>query len=273
MLKKIISGGQTGADRAALDFAIKFNISHGGWIAKGRKTESGPLPLIYNLKEMRTYDYPGRTKQNILDSTGTVIISRGSLTGGSKLTLSFSRATGRPNCHIDLLKLESFEAAIILQSFILENQIQTLNVAGPRASHDPDIYFEVKSLIEAMLYLMFLDSDAEKRLTSPRPTPKGRPVFPPTRDMAVDMIATDLSLKTKTMLVRVSNIRLSDFYFAWLDYLRDRTGMDQGNDALLADLRRGSRVAPAYTVEDGIMDILKALKRNLEQTHTLRVLP
>lgn len=272
MLKKIISGGQTGADRAALDLAIKFNISHGGWIAKGRKTESGPLPLIYDLKEMHTFDYPGRTKQNILDSNGTVIISRGDLTGGSKLTLSFSRTTGRPNCHIDLLKLDSFEAAIILQSFILENQIFTLNVAGPRASNDPDIYFEVKSLLEAMLYLMFLDSGAEKGLTSPQPDPNDKSAFPATRELAVEMIATDLSLKAKIMLARLGNTRLSEVYFAWLDYLRDRTGMDQGNDALLADLRWGVGASPAYTVEDGIMDILKALKQNLEQTYSLRVL-
>ena len=119
------------------------------------------------------------------------------------------------------------------------------------------------------MYLMFLDSGAEKRLTPPKPVPNDKSVFPATRQLAAEMIATDLSLKAKTMLARLGNTRLSEVYFAWLDYLRDRTGMDQGNDALLASLRR----TPAYTVEDGIMDILKTLKRNLEQTYSLRVIP
>ena len=92
MLKKIISGGQTGADRAAIDLAIKLNIPHGGWIPKGRKTESGPLPLEYRLKEMNTSDYPSRTKLNIIDSHGTVIFSRGRLTGGSALTRVFAKS-------------------------------------------------------------------------------------------------------------------------------------------------------------------------------------
>lgn len=281
MLKKIISGGQTGADRAALDIAIKLNILHGGWIAKGRKTEFGPLPLTYNLMEMNTSDYPSRTKQNILDSHGTVIISRGELTGGSKLTLSFSRVAGKPNIHIDLLQTETFEAALLLQSFVLENQIQVLNVAGPRASHDPDIYFEVKSLLEAMLYLMFLESGEENMLLSMQPNIHDHIGFPATRELAVDMITADLSLKAKTMIVRISNTRLSDLYFAWLDYLRDQTGMDQGNHTLLVHLRQGVDVplgVPldnplSYTVEDGIMDILKSLKQNLEQVYSLRVVP
>jgi hypothetical protein len=77
MITKIISGGQTGADRAALDFALKFNIPHGGWIPKGRIAEDGPLPAKYQLQEMPTSSYPKRTEQNVIDSDGTLILSRG----------------------------------------------------------------------------------------------------------------------------------------------------------------------------------------------------
>lgn len=95
MIEKIISGGQTGADRAGLDVAIELGIPHGGWIPKGRKTEEGPLPAKYKLKEMRTTSYPKRTEKNILDSDGTVIFTFGKLTGGSELTrrLLFSPGT------------------------------------------------------------------------------------------------------------------------------------------------------------------------------------
>ncbi len=82
MIKRIISGGQTGADQAALDVAIKLDISHGGWIPKGRLTEDGPLPDKYKLQEMPTSSYPKRTEKNILDSDGTLILSHGKLTGG-----------------------------------------------------------------------------------------------------------------------------------------------------------------------------------------------
>ena len=111
MLKKIISGGQTGADQAALDAAIKYNFPHGGWITKGRKTEDGRLPDNYKLEEMPTDSYPKRTEQNIIDSKGTVIISHGKLTGGSKLTQGLANKHNRPCLHIDLNETPAFIAS------------------------------------------------------------------------------------------------------------------------------------------------------------------
>ena len=82
MIRKIISGGQTGADQAALDAAIKLDIPHGGWIPKGRLTENGPLPDKYKLTEMPGSGYTLRTEQNVIDSNGTLIISHGKLSEG-----------------------------------------------------------------------------------------------------------------------------------------------------------------------------------------------
>ena len=96
LISKIISGGQTGADRAALDVAIELGISHGGWIPKGRKTERGPLPAKYQLTEMPTDSYPKRTEQNVVDSDGTLIISHGELTGGSDYTRMMAAKHGKP---------------------------------------------------------------------------------------------------------------------------------------------------------------------------------
>ena len=84
MIKRIISGGQTGAGRAALDFAIKMDLPHGGWVPKGRKSEDGPIPARYHLTEMPTKSYPKRTEQNVVDSDGTLIVSHGKLKGGSQ---------------------------------------------------------------------------------------------------------------------------------------------------------------------------------------------
>lgn len=266
MLKKIISGGQTGADRAALDTAIKFNIPHGGWLPRGRKTEAGPLPERYRLLEMPNGEYKDRTRQNVMDAQGTAIISRGRLTGGSLLTRSFARECGRPCIHIDLSMNEAFEACLVLQSFILENRIEILNLAGPRASNDPGIYFDVKTILESVLYLFFLDNepnmDLPQRITGVD--------FPRKVQDAAAILVQDLSLKARTHIARMEDARLLDLYFIWLEYVRRRVGFDEGNKPLLTACQ-GDLDLDFFSIEDGVMEILKAAKKHLEQTCALRV--
>ena len=119
-IKKIISGGQTGADIAGLDVDIIHNIPHGGSIPKGRPTEDGVLHEKYHLTEMATKSYPKRTEANVIDSDGTVIFTLGNLTGGSLLTRKKA--------------LEHGEAVGLLKDFIEDNGIEVPNVAGSRAS-------------------------------------------------------------------------------------------------------------------------------------------
>lgn len=151
MIKKIISGGQTGADRAGLDVALKVGIPHGGWIPKGRKTEDGPLPDTYQLHEMPTTSYPKRTEQNILDSDGTLIVSHGKLNGGSALTRKLAKKHNRPCIHLDMNKLSINDASNAVKAWIEENEIQVLNVAGPRASKDMAIYNVTMKILETFL--------------------------------------------------------------------------------------------------------------------------
>jgi hypothetical protein len=153
MVKKIISGGQTGADRAALDFAIKHKIPHGGYVPKGRLAEDGPLPSKYKLTQMPSASYPKRTEQNVICSDGTVIISHGRLTGGSAYTKKMAINNEKPCLHIDLNQQDFLPAALDLLTWIDENGIKTLNVAGSRSSKDPKIYMAVKKLMENVLIL------------------------------------------------------------------------------------------------------------------------
>ena len=151
LIAKIISGGQTGADRAALDVAIELGVPHGGWIPKGRKTERGPLPAKYQLTEMPTDSYPKRTEQNVVDSDGTLIISHGELTGGSDYTRMMAAKHGKPWIHVDANK-HSIEAAVeIIRAWINGNDIEVLNVAGPRANRDPKIYSTTKKVLRTVL--------------------------------------------------------------------------------------------------------------------------
>jgi hypothetical protein len=148
MLKKIISGGQTGVDRAALDVAMRMGIAHGGWIPKGRLTEDGPLPLYYQLQEMPTEAYDARTEKNVIDSDGTLIISRGRPTGGTDFTRKMALKHGKQLLHIDLaLGQRASDAGSLVASWVDMNRIETLNVAGPRASHDPAIYMDTVNIM------------------------------------------------------------------------------------------------------------------------------
>lgn len=151
MITKIISGGQTGADRAALDFAIAHNIPHGGWIPKGRKTEEGPLPDKYQLQEMPTRSYVNRTEKNILDSDGTLVVSHGKLTGGSALTRELAKKHKKPCIHMDLDKVNPSEATCIIAGWIKKHHITVMNVAGARASKDSKIYQAIFDLLEAAI--------------------------------------------------------------------------------------------------------------------------
>jgi len=149
MVKKIISGGQTGADRAALDFAIRHGIPHGGRVPKGRKAEDGRVPDIYKVREMASSSYSARTEQNALDADGTLIISHGRLTGGSSYTAWMARKHGRPLLHLDMAQVQVHEAAQRLRAWLDANSIRVLNVAGPRHSTDPDIYDTTMRVLEA----------------------------------------------------------------------------------------------------------------------------
>ena len=157
-LQRIVSGGQTGADQAALDVATELGVPHGGWVPKGRRTESGPLPEKYRLEEMPTDSYPKRTEQNVLDSDGTLIISHGELKEGSEYTRKMAAKHGKPCIHIDADK-QSIEAAVqMIRTWISGNDIKVLNVAGPPAGKDPNIYTATKRLLKAVILSSYEDS-------------------------------------------------------------------------------------------------------------------
>ena len=153
MIEKIISGGQTGADRAALDVAIKFDITHGGWVPKGRITEDGKLHDKYQLQEMPTASYPARTEQNVIDSDGTVIFSRGKPTGGTDYTRQMVLKNKKHMLHIDLNLTTSYDGASLILSWSNLQKIRTLNVAGPRASKDGQIYGEVFRIFQMVIIM------------------------------------------------------------------------------------------------------------------------
>jgi hypothetical protein len=134
---KIVSGGQTGVDRAALDVALELGLSCGGYCPKGRYAEDGPIADTYPLQESPTADFAQRSEWNVRDSDGTLILTLGKPIGGTALTIEFARKLRRPCLVVDLnLPVQ----ADTVNGWLATNRIQTLNIAGPRASESPQAY-------------------------------------------------------------------------------------------------------------------------------------
>lgn len=175
---EIWSGGQTGVDRAALDFARAHGLPHGGWCPRGRCAEDGVIPARYRLRETATEAYEERTRRNVRDTDATVIFAPGRiLTGGTRLTRQFARALGKP-----LLVLtargEVSRAAARLGAFLRRHRVRRLNVAGPRASEAPALPGYVRAVLARALVSDLAARTAaaspvrpSERLRSPRQGP------------------------------------------------------------------------------------------------------
>ena len=149
----IISGGQTGVDRAALDWAISRNINHGGWCPKGRMASDGPLPIRYLLRETESDGYRQRTKLNVQDSDATLIFNVGLLEGGTRQTVKFAQTMNKP---YKIILLESFQlqdAAIDVTTWLNCFRFSTINIAGPSEARRVGIYTRVLNVLNECIYL------------------------------------------------------------------------------------------------------------------------
>jgi Circularly permutated YpsA SLOG family len=241
MLNKIISGGQTGADQAALDAAIKLGIPHGGWIPKGRPTENGKLPDKYKLKEMPTKSYPKRTEQNVIDSDGTLIITHGKLTGGSKLTQKVAKKHNRPCLHINLNETLLFIASSKINSWIIEHGIEVLNVAGSRASKDPKIYKDAFYIVEGAVLLGLVKANAGDYLNDYQMDDI---------DQIIEEIISELPLGEKVSMANMDKEAVEIVQSVFDLYIKNKIGSEHEEE---------------YTV------IMKALWDRLQETHRLKV--
>ena len=150
-IKKIVTGGQTGVDRAGLDSALENDLPIGGWCPKGRRAEDGPLAAPYPLRETPKENYSQRTEWNVRDSDGTLILVNQddhAKTGGTALTVQFAQEHHKPYLVINMANGADFDR---LSEWVEGNEIQTLNIAGPRESKSPGIYNQAKAFLNQWL--------------------------------------------------------------------------------------------------------------------------
>jgi len=150
---KIVSGAQTGVDRAALDAALKKNVLCGGWCPEGRKADDGSIPKLYPVQELKGAGYNERSKKNVQESDGTVIIYFGHLSGGTEETLRYCLNENKPYLLLDGREVNTGRAAERLIEFQSILPGETINFAGPRASGEPQAYEYTTKVIEKFLQL------------------------------------------------------------------------------------------------------------------------
>lgn len=148
--EKIVSGAQTGVDRAALDVALAVGLKAGGWVPKGRRAEDGPIDGYYPVQETPSTDYEERTRFNVRDSDATLILTRGEPKGGTKLTLEIARQLAKPYLIVDLSRSKSPLAAL---KWLEAKRPTVLNVAGPRESGAGGIYDEATAFLKNLFQL------------------------------------------------------------------------------------------------------------------------
>ena len=273
MIRKIISGGQIGADQAALDVAIKLGFPHGGWIQKGRKTQSGILPAKYQLKELPTAGYKRRIEQNVIDSDGTVIISHGEPTGGAEYSRKMADKHRRPCLHVDLKESSTFVIASKINTWVLENNIEVLNVTGSRASEDSTIYKDTMDIVEGSILLGLVEAKPGEPVSDEHPSDyldKG--LIPPiTVDGAVVKLISEMHLHDRVQLANLKREELAQLDVSLGRYIKDQL-LRNGVNRLLFESCITASGKVLLNESDASLVIIEKLWEKLKETHRLRIL-
>ncbi len=158
-IKRIISGGQTGVDRAALDAALELGLSCGGWCPKGRRAEDGRIDARYPLQETSSTNYAVRTGKNVRDSDGTLVLTGlGQTSAGTALTIKLAQKHKKPFLVVELLESSDLE---VVRKWIETNCLSILNIAGPRESEVPEIQDKAFKFLKELFMLLKADQEQQ----------------------------------------------------------------------------------------------------------------
>jgi len=149
-LQRVVSGGQSGVDRAALDAALALGIPCGGWCPRGRRAEDGTIPPRYPLRETSSSAYPERTEANVREADATLVLTRGKPQGGTALTVALTRRLGKACLVVDLVAEVEPDAEPV-RRWLTDEKVGVLNVAGPRESEQPGIHDQAAEFLRAVL--------------------------------------------------------------------------------------------------------------------------
>lgn len=273
MLKKIISGGQTSADQAALDAAIKLGIAHGGWMPKCRTTETGTLPENYNLREMPTDDYFECIEQNVKDSKGTLIIFYGKLTGDLYRAERETLKHKHQLLGVDLNQTIAFHAASLINDWIQLRHIDILYVIGPSTTVNLHAGKHTKLMLERAFILDLMNVPSHRTINdySKKDRLEKRPVLPKTIHQAVERLIAEMALKDKVVIANMTHEELVDLNSNLGAYIQNAFRLWSGNHELMESCRFVSK-NKKLNVDEASFAIIDAIWEKLRKTHKLKVI-
>ena len=274
-LKKIISGGQTGAEQAALDAAVQQGIDHSGWTAKGRPASQAPPPADHQLRDLLFPGHCSSIEQNVIDSDGTALFSRGSLSEDCRQVQDFARKHDKPCVHVDLSQSLQFAAAFKLKVWLDYHVIEVLNVTGPSAAEEDEIYESVKGVLLDTLGMLASETEMAtagylKKIPVWALFSRSLRKYPATVGEALDRLTFALPLKDKVEIAHLPMAAADALQHSIGRYIQQEFGLWGDNKSLLESSRELS--GQADLDDDGATAfILTQLVLRLQKSHQLRV--
>lgn len=273
MIGKILSGGQTGVELAALDLAIKLGINHGGWTPRGRRNQDGPLPAVYRLQETVSVGFQQAMEQNVLDSDGTLLISRGQKSTEIRYAVQMALKHQQQLLHIDLRQHTLFEAASLVNSWSALQHIKIAYITGPAAGDDRNIYRQAQKILETAFYLGFVKSGLHPRNGEAplQVSAEGQKTYPKSVKEAVERLKDALPLKDRTLMANMQIDELEHLHSGLGEYIKQNFGLYAGNTPLLQSCAESGRLVHPLP-DEACRVILRTLWEDLHKTHRIRLI-
>lgn len=265
MLKKILTSGQSGVELAALNVAVKLDISYGGYASEQLDFLDKSFLETYNLKNLANHKDLHPIEMNILNSDGTLILSLGKLDEDTQNAIKLSEKYFLRWLHIDFNIITEFDAARQICSWIIKNNIETMTVTGSKDDENAIIHKKTVDILESAIYLEIIESDTNKNMINQVIR------YPNTIDEAVDILINGLHLKDRVLIAHMEEDELYSLNYSLGDYIRREFGLWSGNTALMDSCRVKSD--NALLDEEGASKfIIRELRIKLTETHKLRII-
>jgi hypothetical protein len=273
MLTRIITGGQSGIEIAALDVARKLGIDHGGWLPKSTSKMNSDLISVYGLRETDSFGPQAPLVKNIEKSDGVLLITRGEKIERLKQTVRIALKYQRQFLGVDLTQYPPFEAASLINSWLEIQNVKTVFITGPYESEIPGIYRDAHKILETVVYLGFVKSDPHSRQEikgggKSSQSPLSRQ--PQSVQECVERLKQVLSLKERTRIANLQGEELGQLRSGLGEYIKNQYGLYGSNDALMESCIQEGKLARPLA-EEACATILRALWNDLRQSHKLRL--
>jgi hypothetical protein len=272
MIEKVISGGRPGAELAALDASIKLGIGYGGWIPKGDLSDIGTHANRYNLVEMPTANRTESFKKNIRESDGTLILSHGTSSGDMKNITSVIRRYSSPLLHVDLNNTSAFNAASLINDWIIDNDLNILHVTGPTQSEDDKIYPATLDILQAVYFLNLTETSLNQPMGAQELSAQTlKTALPPkTAEAAVDIIINEMHLKDRTLMANLREEEIAPLQLTLGLYIKKKLDI-WSQDATLYHSCVTAAEKEKLDKSNLPMVLIKMMWKKLKDTHRLRV--